>query len=111
MTGDIEPVLNQLLVPEALWPEVTLWLRTRGMETAKLPAELFGEGELPTYVLIPIDCMSDPDTARITPQEEAAATAYAATFDTVPSDEAAVYMRDRLIGRGTGTDMPPGQDA
>ena len=104
MMTDPEAPLRQLLVPEHLWEPVTAWLRTRNFEAARLPEELLSGEELPTYVLIPSDCLAAP-------QEEAAAGAYAQTFDTPPSDEAAVYMRDRLIGRGPGTDMPPGQDA
>lgn len=90
MTSDTEPVLNQLLVPEHLWSDVAAWLSTRGYEATRLPAELFSDEELPTYILIPTDCLA--------PQGEAA-DSYAKTFDTVPSDEAAAYIRDRLFDR------------
>jgi len=112
MTSDTEPVLNQLLVPEHLWSDVAAWLSGRGFQTARLPAELFGDKELPTYILIPTDCLTAQEAAaartvsfdeaviRIRDlQEEAAADSYAKTFDTVPSDEAAAYIRDRLADR------------
>jgi hypothetical protein len=110
MTSDTEPVLNQLLVPEHLWSDVAAWLSGRGFQTARLPAELFGDEELPTYILIPTDCLTTQEAAaartvsfdeaviRIRDRQEEA-VAYAKTFDTVPSDEAAAYIRDRLFDR------------
>lgn len=45
------PRLNQLLVPESLWPRLTAWLHLQSLEAVKLPPELFEEDELPTYVI------------------------------------------------------------
>lgn len=87
--------VRQILVHPVVWPHLTQWLATRGIE---LSAHTFGDDDLPTYVMTP---------STVTPQaSRSTLAAYTRIFKQLPRETVAelvatIATDPALYGRRT----------